>query len=66
MTPFGMRQSKLLSDIMTDAKLDAAAKRHLWLLEVDGTIVWALGLRAAAAYVVTPQCRDFIVLELAD
>ena len=66
MTPFGMRGSKLVSDIFADAKLDAWQKRQQWILEVDGTIVWLLGLRAAADFAVSPQCRDYIVLTCED
>ena len=48
--PFGMKGTKLLSDLFNDCKLSEMEKRRVWVLEADGKIVWVLGMRAADAF----------------
>lgn len=62
--PFGMKGSKLVSDIFNDAKLSASQKRAVWLLVCDGVIVWVVGLRASSQFIVTPETKRYIRLEL--
>ena len=49
--PFGLKGTKLLSDLYTDIKLDRIAKASQWVLCHDDDIVWAVGVRASE------QCR---------
>ncbi|MCF0182598.1 MAG: tRNA lysidine(34) synthetase TilS [Muribaculaceae bacterium] len=60
--PFGMRGSKLLSDLFADLKLTEMERRKAWLLEADGTILWVLGYRAAAHFPVTPASTSYLLL----
>lgn len=62
MVPFGMRRSKLLSDIFANAKYSAEDKRSQWVLECDGEIVWLPGLRNSAAFSVGPDTKRYIKL----
>ena len=62
--PFGLKGSKLVSDLFADIKLDHAAKRDAWILEADGDILWVIGYRAAAVYPVTPESQDYILLSI--
>lgn len=62
MTPYGMNDSKLLSDIFSDAHLSAEAKRNVWLLTCDGEIVWAIGLRASSHFTLGPDTKRYIRL----
>lgn len=62
--PFGLKGSKLVSDLFADLKLDHAAKRDTWLVEADGEILWVLGHRASALYPVTPESQDYLLLQL--
>ncbi len=62
--PFGMKGSKLVSDIFNDAKLSASQKRAVRLLVCDGVIVWIVGLRASRHFIVTPETKRYIRLEL--
>lgn len=62
MKPFGLRGTKLLSDLFTDAKLSPEARKSVWVMEADGEIVWVLGLRAADVYRVTPNSQSFILI----
>lgn len=45
--PFGLKGSKLLSDLYTDLKFDRIAKQQQWLLCHNHDIVWAVGVRAS-------------------
>ena len=62
--PFGMRGSKLVSDLFADLKLDQQDKQDAWLLEADGDILWVLGHRASALYPVEPESQDYLMLRL--
>jgi tRNA(Ile)-lysidine synthase len=59
--PFGMKGSKLVSDLFVDLKLSASQKSAAWLLEADGKILWVLGYRAAHEFVVTPGTTDYVI-----
>ena len=63
MVPFGMNGRKLLSDLMTDRKMTVFEKRRqLVVVDAQGLIVWAVGLRTDARAAVTADTRE--VLEL--
>lgn len=48
MQPYGMKGRKLLSDLMTDLKMTVFEKRRqLVVVDSQGAIVWAIGLRIA-------------------
>lgn len=61
MRPFGMRGTKLISDLFVDLKFTAEQKKAVWLMEADGEIVWVLGARAAQAFVVEPGSTDYVL-----
>ena len=49
--PFGMRGSKLVSDYLTNLKVDAASKRkQLVLVDGNGEIMWVVGRRSSETY----------------
>lgn len=60
--PYGMKGSKLVSDLFADFKLDHAAKQAAWLLEADGEILWVLGYRASALYPIDSGSQDYLLL----
>lgn len=62
--PFGLKGSKLVSDVFADLKLDQQAKRDIWIMEADGEILWILGYRAAAHYPVDNESQDYLFLSL--
>ena len=56
MQPYGMKGRKLLSDLMTDLKMTVFEKhRQLVVVDNQGVVVWAVGLRVA----------DFVAVETA-
>lgn len=44
--PFGMKQSKLLSDFFKDTKLTKPDREAVWVLESGGKIAWVIGHRS--------------------
>lgn len=49
--PFGMRGSKLVSDYLTNLKIDAVSKRkQLVLVDGNGEIMWLVGRRSSETY----------------
>lgn len=62
--PFGMRGSKLVSDLFADAKYSGAEKREAWLLTCDSEIVWVVGLRASRLHIVAPDTKKYLKLTL--
>lgn len=64
MKPFGMTGTKLVSDILTEAKLSAAQKRDIWILTRNDVILWVTGIRASSFFAVTPLTRRYLQLSL--
>lgn len=64
MQPYGMQGMKLLSDLMTDLKMNLFEKRRqLVVADAQGVIVWAVGLRTDQRVAVSDQTKE--VLEIA-
>lgn len=64
--PFGMKQSRLVSDFLKDCKLSLVEKRHVHvLLDAEGRIVWLVGLRADNRFRVTPSTHRILRLTCA-
>ncbi|MDE5643107.1 MAG: tRNA lysidine(34) synthetase TilS [Muribaculaceae bacterium] len=62
--PFGMKGSRLVSDIFSDAGLDPGRKRSVWLLCQGDRILWVCGLRASRHFSVGPDTKEYIRVEL--
>lgn len=62
--PFGMQGTRLVSDLFSDAHFTPTQKAETWLLTRNGDILWVVGLRAAAAFAITPATRTFLRLQL--
>lgn len=60
--PFGMKGSKLVSDLFSDAKYSESQKREAWLLCIGDEIVWVLGLRASRCFKVEPEDGAFLLV----
>ena len=64
-SPFGMKGNKKLSDLFTDMKLSINDKNKVWLLEVNGTIVWVIRYRTSNNY----KCvrgKDIVILSFSE
>jgi len=65
--PYGMKGSKLLSDLMTDRKMTLFEKRRqLLVIDGQGRVVWAVGLRTSALVSVTEDSREVLELQLVE
>lgn len=62
--PFGMKGSRLVSDILSDAKLTTREKKGVRIVEAEGRIVWVAGLRTSRHFPVTPSTRKVAVIRL--
>ena len=63
MQPYGMKGRKLLSDLMTDLKMTVFEKRRqLVVVDSQGVIVWAIGLRIADFVAVSDATKTVIEL----
>lgn len=58
--PFGIKGSRLVSDIFNDAKYSAAEKRKAWLLTCDDTVLWVVGLRTSRNFTISDKTKQFI------
>lgn len=63
MAPFGLNGTKKLSDIFSNAKLSLIEKNNIWILERDGIIIWAVGLRASRHFAVTKATQKILVIK---
>ena len=62
--PFGMRGSKLVSDFLTDIKVDSASRQGQLVASFNNDIIWVLGRRTDNRYRVTSQTSTQLVLSL--
>lgn len=53
--PFGMKGTRLVSDLFSDLKLSPEQKASTWLLIANGKIAWVVGLRSTALFPVSPN-----------
>lgn len=61
MQPYGMRGTKLLSDLMTDCKLSFFDKRRqLVVVDAQGVVIWAVGLRVSQQVAVTDHTSEVL------
>jgi tRNA(Ile)-lysidine synthase len=61
MQPYGMRGTKLLSDLMTDCKLSLFDKRRqLVVVDAQGVLIWAVGLRVSQQVAVTDHTSEVL------
>ena len=61
MQPFGMQGTKLLSDLMTDMKMNVFEKRRqLVVVDAHGVIVWAVGLRTDQCVAVSAATKEIL------
>ena len=59
--PFGMEGRKLVSDFLTDRKLNLLDKRHQRVVvDATGAILWLVGLRTDHRFRVTPTTRTIL------
>jgi len=64
MQPWGMKGSRLLSDIFTDMHATSRQRHSTWVLEADGTILWLVGIRASRHASVTSATALILRLHL--
>lgn len=65
--PYGMKGTRLVSDLFSDAKLNREEKNRKWLLcDALDRILWVVGLRASALAEVTQNTRKVYRVSLKD
>ena len=62
--PFGMQESVLVSDILTNSKVPSSTKRTARVVSDDEGILWVCGLRQAERTRITRSTRTVITLKL--
>lgn len=60
MRPFGMKGTKLVSDLLAEAGIPASHRPQTYVLTINDEIVWAVGVRASALYPVTSETKRII------
>lgn len=60
--PFGMKGSKLVSDLLSDAKYSLQQKKSVILLTRNGQVLWVINLRTSRNFAVDKTSRE--VLEI--
>lgn len=57
MRPFGMKGSRMVSDIMNDCGISASRRRRTRLLTLNDEVLWIIGHRASALYPITEKTK---------
>lgn len=61
--PLGMRGRKLVSDVLTDARVESHARASVRVLECAGAIAWVVGVRVSRDFALTLASRRAIILD---
>lgn len=62
--PFGMRGAKLISDYLTDLKMNLFEKRNqLVVADASGRIIWVVGLRTDNRYRISVSTKKTLIIE---
>ena len=62
--PFGMKGRKLVSDLLTDLKLNRMEKERQWVMLASAEIAWVLNVRSSEDFRVDAGTQDVVVFEL--
>jgi tRNA(Ile)-lysidine synthase len=64
LVPFGMRGSKLISDLLKEARVGVVEREHMKVLENgNGDILWLAGIRSHEHYRVNKEDRELILIK---
>jgi tRNA(Ile)-lysidine synthase len=61
--PLGLKGSKKISDFLINIKLPLPDKKHVWILESEGKIVWLVNHRIDNRFKVTPETRKILLID---
>ncbi len=61
--PFGMKGSKLVSDILIDNKVDSFSKDYVHVILSGDEIIWVVGHRSSEKYKVTESTRNILLMQ---
>lgn len=60
--PFGMKGSKLLSDLFNDCKIPVDKKATIPVLLCDNKIIWVVGIRSSRDFAVMPDTKRVLMV----
>jgi tRNA(Ile)-lysidine synthase len=64
LVPFGMSGRKLISDLLTDKKVNRFDKENVWVVLSGDEIIWMAGYRSSELYKITPETKTCLKLQL--
>ena len=64
MQPYGMKGSKLISDLLTDSKISSLKREKALVLTSGSDIIWLVGKRASKHYPITSTTQSIIEITI--
>ena len=64
--PFGMKGTKLISDLLTDAKMNVVEKQKQFVVCDGQTVAWVVGVRSSEDYRLDAKTERVLVLSVSD
>jgi len=64
MQPIGLKGTKLLSDIIKDAKIPTFKKKDILVLTDQETIIWCVGIRISSSHIADNHSKEIIKITL--
>lgn len=61
--PLGLQGSKKISDYLIDIKVPLPDKKHIWILECQGEIVWVVNHRIDDRFKLTEETRKILIID---
>lgn len=60
--PLGMQGKKKVSDLLIDMKIPVPDKKNIFVLEMDGDIIWVIGIRIDNRFRVSDSTEEVLLL----
>ena len=60
--PLGMQGRKKISDLLIDMKMPLPEKDNIYILEMNGKIIWIIGLRIDDRFKVTESTVEVLII----
>jgi len=65
-SPIGMKGSKLISDVLTEAKVFSSERERCMVLVDDNSVLWCIGYKVSQKVVVGPHSEKILKVEIVE
>ncbi len=65
-SPLGMKGSKLISDVLTEAKVFSSEREHCMVLVDDHSVLWCVGFKVSRKAIADTYCQNILKVQIVE